>query len=293
MKSILFTSALALFGTAILTQTDLPAPVKNHVKTLSETQYFTAKFSVRKVSGGLDNETLAYAKGGKFKIDTPSQLAVSDGKTVWILNKQANTYSEAPASLARTKAADVWAWAAFFNEDALKGTKEYEPKGTRTVKSVAMTEFAGKTEKGVPFSLYLDQKTGIARGYSSGDLIILATDILASKNEADAKEFTFTAPAGAKKEEPKPEAESVSYASVESILKNSCLGCHNSGNAKAGLAVDSYEGVMKKVTAGDAAASALYRSISGSKPRMPKGGAPLSQKDQETIAAWINGGAKK
>jgi outer membrane lipoprotein-sorting protein len=281
MKSILFTSALALFGTAILTQTDLPTPVKNHVKTLKETQYFTAKFSVRKVSGGLENETLAYMKGGKFKIETPSQLAVSDGKMVWILNKHANTYS------------DVWAWAAFFNEDALKGTKEYEAKGTRTVKSVAMTEYAGKTEKGVAFSLYIDPKTGIARGYSSGDLLVLATDIVAGKGDADTKEFTFTPPAGAKKEEPKPEAEAVSYSAVEPILKNSCLGCHNSGNAKAGLAVDSYEGVMKKVTAGDAAASALYRSISGARPRMPKGGAPLSQKDQDTIAAWINSGAKK
>jgi len=291
MKSILITTAAALLGTALFTQAEAPAAIKAHVTALHEAKSFKAEITVQKLSGGgLEKGTVSYSKNGLFKIDNATTLAVSDGKMVWILNKQTNTYTEAPASLARTKDLDVWAWAAFFNEEAFKGIKSFTAKPAKTIRGNSLTEYALKLANDKEISIYIDNKTGIARGTITPDVLILASTMAVSKDEIDAKEFAFAAPAGAKKEEVKPS--SATFAEVQTILKNSCQGCHNDGNAKAGLSVDSYAGIMKKITAGDAAGSALYRSISGSKPRMPKGGAPLSQKDQDTIAGWINSGAK-
>jgi mono/diheme cytochrome c family protein len=143
-----------------------------------------------------------------------------------------------------------------------------------------------------PFSLFIDAKSGVARGASNADFIVLAQgDLTVGKDVLDIKEFTFMPPAGAKKEE-KPTADSVTYAQVETILKANCLPCHSAGNRKAGLSVDSYEGVMAKVVAGNAANSGLFRSISGPRASMPQGRAPLSKADLDTIETWINAGAK-
>lgn len=291
MKSILLTSAAALLGTALVTQSDAPSAIKNHVATLKAAKSFKADIVVRKIAGGTpDKETLVYSKDGMFKIDTPTSLTVSDGKLVWKLDKKANTYTEAPASLARTKESDVWAWAAFFSEDIFKGAKEFNAKGTLKLPGGSATEYQIKLADDKELSLYIDAQSGVARGLSNKDFLIVAPTISIGKEAIDAKEFTFTPPAGAKKEEIKPSA--ASFADVQAILKTSCSGCHNDGNRKAGLSVESYDSIMKKVVAGDASSSALYQSVSGPKPRMPRGGAPLSQKDQDTIAAWINGGAK-
>ena len=291
MKSIFLSSAAALLGTALFTQADAPAAIKNHVSALHDAKSFKAELTVQKLSGGgLEKETLTYSKDGMFKIDTPSTLAVSDGKMVWVLNKSANTYTEGPAALTRTKDTDVWAWAAFFNDEAFKGTKEYVVRGTRMIRgnSVEMVQFKLANDKVV--TLYVDAKLGVARGLSNDEVIVMAPTMSIGKDQIDAKEFAFTAPAGAKKEEIKPGA---SFADVQKILMASCQGCHNNSNSKAGLSVESYDSIMKKVTPGDAAASNLYRSISGPRPKMPVGGSPLSKADQETIASWINAGAKQ
>lgn len=292
MKSILLTSAAALLGTALLPQAEAPAAIKNHISTLHSAKSLKLDLNVRKISGGvLEKEIVTYSKDGMFKIDSPSTLTVSDGKTVWTLNKQANTYTEGPAALTRTKDIDVWSWAAFFNEEAFKGAKEFTPKATRNLPVGPANEMAIKLANDKELILYIDVKTGVARGLSNSEYIVMATTLTLGKDALDAKEFAFTPPAGAKKEEIKPV--SASFADVQAILSTNCQGCHNTGGAKAGLAVDSYASIMKKVTPGDAAGSSLYRSISGPRPKMPAGGKPpLSQKDQDTIAAWINAGAK-
>ncbi len=294
MLKLLAVSSLAtLFGAALITQTDAPAIIKSHVATLHAAKSFKAELMLRKLSGGSpDKETVSYSKDGMFKIESAKSLAVSDGKTVWILNKEANTYTEAPASLARTKESDVWAWAAFFNEEAFKGVKEYSVKGSRNLPGGPATEVSMKLANDKEVSLFIDSKTGVAKGAMNGDWIIIGSNISMSKDAVDAKDFAFAAPAGAKKEEPKP-VSGASFADVQKILVANCQGCHNDGNPKGRFSVDSYAGIMRKVTAGDAANSALYRSISGPRPKMPAGGAaPLSKADQDSIAGWINAGAK-
>jgi hypothetical protein len=222
----------------------------------------------------------------------PSKLIESDGKLVWTLDKTANTYTEVPASVAATKDSAVWAWAAFFSADALKGTKDFVAKEQRTIKGSVVVEYTAKMANDKPFSLFIDAKTGIARGANVADSIILAQgDMVIGKEALDAKEFTFVTPAGATKVE-KPAPNSVTYAQVDTILKANCLPCHSAGGRKAGLSVDSYEGVMTKVSAGNAAGSALFRSVSGPRANMPQGRAPLGKADLDLIEAWINGGAK-
>lgn len=293
MKFFLLTSSLAVLGSAFLTQSDLPGAVKSHVMILQDTKSFKADFVVQKLSGGLEKGSLVYSKAGMFKIDMPTKLVTSDGKMVWTLNKQANTYTEVPASMAPTKEFAVWAWSAFFSADALKGTKDYVMKGSRSIKGVPVTEYTAKMANDKPFSLFMDLKTGVARGVSNSEFIILAQgDMTLGKEAMDVKEFTFVPPAGAKKEE-KPTAESITYAQVETVLKANCMPCHSAGNRKAGLSVDSYEGVMAKIVAGNASNSGLFRSISGPRPSMPQGKAPLAKAEVDLIEGWINAGAKQ
>lgn len=292
MKFILLSSSLAVIGSAIFTQSEIPVAVKTHVTILQEAKSFKAEFSVQKLSGGSEKGTVIYSKTGMFKIDLPSKLVESDGKLVWTYNKAANTYTEVPASVAPTKDLAVWAWAAFFSADALKGTKEYALKGSRTIKGSSVTEYTAKMANEKPFTLFIDAKTGVARGIANPEFIILAQgEMMIGKEALDAKDFTFVPPAGAKKEE-KPAADSITYSQVETILKANCLPCHSAGNRKAGLAVESYEGVMAKITAGNANNSGLFRSIAGPRATMPQGKAPLSKADLDIIEGWINAGAK-
>lgn len=290
MKLFLLSSALAIVASGLVSQSDLPGPVKGHLTLLQDAKSLKVNFSVTKLSGGVEKGSLVYSKVGMYKIDTASKLIESDGKLLWTLDKQANTYTEIPASLAPTKDFAVWAWAPFFSAEALKGSKEYVAKGSRTLRGSAVSEYTAKMANDKPFTLFLDDKTGVARGAGNADFIVLATgDITVSKDAIDAKDFTFVPPADAKKVEKPAE---VSYAQVEAILKANCLPCHSAGNRKAGLSVDSYDGVMAKVTAGNGAGSSLYRSVAGPRASMPQGRAPLSKADTDTIKAWIDGGAK-
>ncbi len=95
---------------------------------------------------------------------------------------------------------------------------------------------------------------------------------------------------------------------IQPIWDNSCTAsCHNSGNNSGGLnltpansysemvnvASQAYSGFLR-VKPNDPANSALYQKIVGNTAfgdRMPKGGANLSQADEEKIKKWIEEGA--
>lgn len=106
----------------------------------------------------------------------------------------------------------------------------------------------------------------------------------------------------------------VSFAAdVQPILDVACLECHTTsgeGTAASGFAVNDYDSVMKGtdfgpvVVAGSSISSTLYMVIAGKTDpeiRMPPHheeawaegrGAPLADEEIETIAAWIDQGAK-
>ncbi len=75
------------------------------------------------------------------------------------------------------------------------------------------------------------------------------------------------------------------------IFTANCTGCHASGNATEGIALDTYANVTagRAIVTGNADSSRIVREIQSG--RMPPGG-KLSSADIQTIVDWINQGAK-
>ncbi len=294
MKSFALLAAFATLGLGL--QNNLPSAVDNHFKTLQAAKGLKVEFSVLRLTGGAEKISLTYGKPNMYKIDSPSMLKISDGKTLTTLDKKKNTYTEGPAVLTPAMDSDTWAWAGFFDEKAAKDLNSWQAKGKRQIRGTSLDEFAFKIAGGDTGSLYIDPTNGIAKGYSrsgkGGDLIIIANSVASLKEAPEAKEFAFV-PGTAKKEEPKPVAAEVLYAEISPIMAQRCNGCHSSGSPKAGVATDNYQGLTRIVAPGNSAASNFYKVISGPNPRMPKGGGKMTAEEIEKIKNWIDSGAKQ
>ena len=85
---------------------------------------------------------------------------------------------------------------------------------------------------------------------------------------------------------------------VRPILQTKCAGCHQPSIRSGKLSVVTYAALKSGGVAGPSfvsgkpADSPLYKLISGKNPTMPKGGKPLSLKEQDTIKNWIAQGAR-
>lgn len=83
--------------------------------------------------------------------------------------------------------------------------------------------------------------------------------------------------------------------SVLPIFLSSCArsGCHDAATREEGYTLDNYNNIVRKgITPGNAGNSKLYKVLFESgEDRMPPD-APLSQSQKDSIAAWINQGAK-
>src|ERR1017187_5087535 len=85
---------------------------------------------------------------------------------------------------------------------------------------------------------------------------------------------------------------------VKAIFARRCLGCHNAGEMRAGLNLESFAGVLKgggsgdAVIAGRASGSLLYRAVAreDGAPQMPLGKAKLPDAEISTIREWIQQG---
>jgi hypothetical protein len=86
---------------------------------------------------------------------------------------------------------------------------------------------------------------------------------------------------------------------VKPIFNRYCLGCHSAGEMRAGLNLETYQGVLKGSSGGDivkagrATSSALYQAVAhegdGVRP-MPLGGAKIPDAAINTIKDWIQAG---
>ena len=87
---------------------------------------------------------------------------------------------------------------------------------------------------------------------------------------------------------------------IAPIFVDKCVGCHTEGDAKGGLRLDTYAAMEKGggrgplAIPGNAQASYLLQKLvtQNAQQRMPKGGEALKEKEIQTIATWINEGAK-
>lgn len=74
------------------------------------------------------------------------------------------------------------------------------------------------------------------------------------------------------------------------ISKCSMSGCHSPGSRKGDFTT--YDGIMKRVTAGHPLQSSAYTKIDGSNPSMPpKANVQLTDQEKFMIKAWISMGA--
>ncbi len=82
------------------------------------------------------------------------------------------------------------------------------------------------------------------------------------------------------------------------ILERRCIQCHDAADGKGGLSLEVRDAALKGGDSGSAIVpgkpeeSLLWQQISGDKPDMPKGAAPLTTAERETIREWIVAGAK-
>ncbi len=83
--------------------------------------------------------------------------------------------------------------------------------------------------------------------------------------------------------------------SVLPIFNSSCArsGCHDAITKEEGFVLDNYNNIVRKgIVPGNASESKLYKVLfEGGDDQMPPD-APLSQGQKDSIAAWINQGAK-
>lgn len=85
--------------------------------------------------------------------------------------------------------------------------------------------------------------------------------------------------------------QTASFATINTtILKPSCVACHNGTTASGGYNFSSYATTIQAVVAGNAAMSNLYIDVANG--NMPLGGAsPLTASQISLIQSWINAGA--
>ncbi|HEU0119213.1 MAG TPA: DUF1549 and DUF1553 domain-containing protein [Bryobacteraceae bacterium] len=80
-------------------------------------------------------------------------------------------------------------------------------------------------------------------------------------------------------------AEGVSFhKDVRPLLEQRCAACHQAGRGAAGVSLNSFSGVK-------AALQRLVPAVSGSSPRMPKSGPPLTAAEVALLEKWIGAGA--
>lgn len=95
-----------------------------------------------------------------------------------------------------------------------------------------------------------------------------------------------------------PADEALFRAKVAPILERHCVSCHDDGQRKGGLSLESAASLQRggdsgeALSAGDADASLLVAMIEGEKPDMPKDGQPLAKEEVAAIRQWIQDGAK-
>lgn len=97
-------------------------------------------------------------------------------------------------------------------------------------------------------------------------------------------------------------ADPVSYTKeVRSLINVLCVACHAGGQPKAGIDLDSYEGLIKSnrkgagVVPGKSVESLIYKVLTdaqGAKHMPPKKVAQPTDKEIDLIKRWIDEGAK-
>jgi len=282
-------------------------PLDKQASILKEAKTLKITYTLR-LSGVKSDYTLVYSKPDMILLDSDGNTVESDGKTIWEYNKTAKTYTETPVTpgviAKQAQADDVLAWASFFTDQFMSKISNVQTGAPRAIKGEPTTQvtFTYGTDNPKAVTVYMDDKLGIARGFSftgkHGDVLAIADKIETSPDAMTADKFAFSAPAGATKvAAPAPGAPV--WANVQQILNTNCTPCHSAARMTSGFSIESYASVMKGsnsgpvITAGDPDNSRIVQFITGqAQPKMPPR-RTLSDADIATIKDWIKAGAKE
>jgi outer membrane lipoprotein-sorting protein len=295
MRPILLLAALPFVAYAIVAD----ASVDNHTKALQAAQSLNATFTVTKVGGTTEEQTLSLSRPKFLKWESPSKVVVSDGKILWAFDKAAKTYTKGDATdeaIAKALGDDTtWAWSAFFDKDFAASIASSQKGSSRKVRNMAVTDLALVRKDKRSFTLPISDESGVAVGArfttETGETIILAKDFTIGKEPLLESQFAWTPPADAK-DAAEVAASAMPFSEVKMIFDANCASCHGGRAPKGGIDLSSYSAIMssRAVRPGNANSSRLMREIRSGK--MPPAG-PLSAELQDKLAKWIDSGAKE
>jgi outer membrane lipoprotein-sorting protein len=306
MKGIGLASLVLVAAVFAQQQILVPATLEKHVSLHQAAKSLIAKVKMTTVDGVTSNYTLSYSKPSFLKIETEAGFTIFDGQTKTVYTKESNSYTQVPSSaidgLKTAVEDEQWAWSFFFSKEPITQITALRPGAKRNLAGLSLIEIA-LTLKTIPdrsIKLFIDEKTGIARGFSfkseKKDFFTIAQEFTLGDAELPAATFAFVAPAGSKLVVAPTPAEAT-YDKVQAIFNKACMPCHGSQQRSGGLDLSSYESVMaspRAAIAGKPETSSIYRSITGDGMAiMPRNRARLSKEDTETIKNWIKNGAKK
>lgn len=301
-----------ILGAVVATQAgSADTLLEKHTTKLQDSHTVDVQYTVQNLPGGGPIEyKLKLGKQGKYRLETPDETIVANGKTVWDYKKADNSYTQVDQSDSDLKSFlkkdEVFPWIAFYKKDAFKEITGQKVGANRIMKGKAITEVS-MTLPGTPertATLFIDQTLGVARGVSlkTGEdkqVIIMAKELAVSATDGTDADFAFAVPDGAKKVDPAAAASAANWDSVAPIFSKNCSGCHNSNNPRSGLDLTSYASTIaggrggSEITPGDPDNSRLTAFLKGNgRPLMPPRGA-LSDADIATISTWIKAGAKE
>ncbi len=185
--------------------------LSNFAKSINAASSLSATYTVTAIGqGGAEAYGIDLKKPNMARIDTPTQLIVADGKTVYTLDKKENSYFKQPQTADILQGAftsdETSVWAGFFNSSAYKpvSTKSLGAKNRKgmTLNAVEATYDTGGRRV---VTYFLDPSDNVARQaqLDMNDPSGKATSILTTKDLTLGKEispdkFIFTPPAGSK-----------------------------------------------------------------------------------------------
>lgn len=295
-----------LASTALAASTFITVPqagtakslLEGHSKSLMDAPAINVRFTVQRLPAAAIEYTLHFSKDNFARIESPSAIFVSDGSSIWEYDKADKTFiqSDFEAAKLRNRAldSDVLVWAFFFAADAFKEARNITLGAKRSIRGIATQEVTFSLPSDKSITLYIDTKTGIARGglikTQSGEVLVIANEFEVATEPSAAESFKFVPPAGATKLE-KPKEKPVVWADVAPIFSARCTSCHGTSG---GLTLTSRELALRSrsIVPGNPDRSLLISSIKWtSGPRMPQNGSKLSQEQIELIEKWIAQGA--
>ncbi|HMS54336.1 MAG TPA: thioredoxin domain-containing protein [Fimbriimonadaceae bacterium] len=164
MRKLIGLTAVAGLAIMAFAQTGGKDLLSGFAKSLNAADELNVSYTVQLLGGSAAQPyKVSLKKPNLARIDTPRELIVADGKTIFTFDKAANTYFKKP----QTKEAldtllatdDMALWGAFFNEKAFSNVAGVKSLGNKNRKGVTLAAVEATMDKNARkvVTLYLDK----------------------------------------------------------------------------------------------------------------------------------------